>query len=994
MRTIALCAVGLVSLLLGCATVAEAMRGDIDDGDYSDAIFDAEAFLKEEEQTHPDRPKVESLLEEAWFRQSRRTDTPEGYRDFLARYPQSKYAPEVRENLARTQFETYTSKANTLKGYQDFIAEFPDGQYAAKARDRSARLAWRAVDQLGTRQAYTLYRNEYGGHSEAKSAMAKEMTLAWMEAEKGGSAEDYLAFYRQYSDTSVGAAAYKIAHDLALAIARKADHFSKYRWFRLLFPDSAAVAETYPKEVRSAWQFAEARDDEKAYRWYLEEYPGTQEALVAEERAADLAYFNSPEGSENPRATVNQVTDRDPNLVWAYVDVKDQQGELVAGLLRDDFRFYENGRRAQIRDFLGMESPRPVDIVVVIDVSGSMQDKIESVKQSAVRLADILCRRNRDVRLGLVGYLEGVSGVFGDRAMTPDASVFQGWVSNLKILNGSRENPVRALWQASLFKFRKTAQKVVILLTDEAPDATWRVDPMSRLDVAGISRLLYDGDFTFYAVSPGVPDYRVIVAATRGTLFDMESIAKYGAFDNLMDHIATLLAKQYRIAYVSPRGLPTGANRKIRVRVNEQAYWYPAGKIAGNVVAMLAGASECQVAAVTGTAGIYVSDDCAKTWTATQWVAPAEPIVAAVGRWGPGNQAYVVTGSGQLLAIDGGDKKAIALAGAFAPVQSVWWNESIPGQLMVLSRSGALYLSTDAGKSFVEIGLAHSASGMEWAEAMGGTGGRICILDRQQGLVCREGDEAWTVVFAPGQFGPELLPGSRFASCPWAPQVMLLRSGTGLLYRSLDGGHHWSIVRFPAAENAPLVLGELVMRMDARTICQMTSQGVFCSTDSGQQWRLLAEGVTWGSNAADVRLFPFAGGGIALAGFADGSTYRKVGVVNREFVSSSVYFEVNSDRFKDALLPFLQEIGLTLRRDATLRAHIDGHADSDGPDDANMALSLRRAERVKAFLAQFGIAAERIETAGWGETRPLFPNTSEENKARNRRVEILLLREN
>jgi outer membrane protein OmpA-like peptidoglycan-associated protein len=51
-------------------------------------------------------------------------------------------------------------------------------------------------------------------------------------------------------------------------------------------------------------------------------------------------------------------------------------------------------------------------------------------------------------------------------------------------------------------------------------------------------------------------------------------------------------------------------------------------------------------------------------------------------------------------------------------------------------------------------------------------------------------------------------------------------------------------------------------------------------------------------------------------------------------------------------------------------------------------LSGRRADAVKAWLIGKGIAATRITTAGYGDTRPIVPNTTDENKAKNRRVEL------
>lgn len=65
-----------------------------------------------------------------------------------------------------------------------------------------------------------------------------------------------------------------------------------------------------------------------------------------------------------------------------------------------------------------------------------------------------------------------------------------------------------------------------------------------------------------------------------------------------------------------------------------------------------------------------------------------------------------------------------------------------------------------------------------------------------------------------------------------------------------------------------------------------------------------------------------------------------------------------------------------------------GHTDSVGSDSYNMKLSLRRANAVKAFLVSKGISADRIFTAGKGETTPVASNKTREGRAQNRRVEV------
>src|SRR6185312_14669333 len=70
------------------------------------------------------------------------------------------------------------------------------------------------------------------------------------------------------------------------------------------------------------------------------------------------------------------------------------------------------------------------------------------------------------------------------------------------------------------------------------------------------------------------------------------------------------------------------------------------------------------------------------------------------------------------------------------------------------------------------------------------------------------------------------------------------------------------------------------------------------------------------------------------------------------------------------------------------RVNVKGNTDSDGAADANMALSVARAEAVVAALTQRGIAADRLYAIGYGETLPIVPNTTAANKAKNRRIDI------
>ena len=80
-----------------------------------------------------------------------------------------------------------------------------------------------------------------------------------------------------------------------------------------------------------------------------------------------------------------------------------------------------------------------------------------------------------------------------------------------------------------------------------------------------------------------------------------------------------------------------------------------------------------------------------------------------------------------------------------------------------------------------------------------------------------------------------------------------------------------------------------------------------------------------------------------------------------------------------------------VNRDPSRKVRIEGHTDASGSDNANQVLSQQRAEAVRAALSARGVDMARMAAIGRGESVPVASNSSAEGKARNRRVEIILI---
>ncbi len=104
----------------------------------------------------------------------------------------------------------------------------------------------------------------------------------------------------------------------------------------------------------------------------------------------------------------------------------------------------------------------------------------------------------------------------------------------------------------------------------------------------------------------------------------------------------------------------------------------------------------------------------------------------------------------------------------------------------------------------------------------------------------------------------------------------------------------------------------------------------------------------------------------------------------------SIYFDVNKTEVKPAMRERLSQIARALATVPDRHILVEGHTDSTGGDDYNLKLSRLRAESVRSILVGGGVAPERIESQGYGKTRPVASNASASGRAQNRRVEIVL----
>ena len=113
--------------------------------------------------------------------------------------------------------------------------------------------------------------------------------------------------------------------------------------------------------------------------------------------------------------------------------------------------------------------------------------------------------------------------------------------------------------------------------------------------------------------------------------------------------------------------------------------------------------------------------------------------------------------------------------------------------------------------------------------------------------------------------------------------------------------------------------------------------------------------------------------------------------IRQSVILTAINFEANSSRIDFNGKTLLEGLVNTLKGQPGLRLEVSGHTDDQGAQDYNLWLSKRRAEAVRAYLIEQGIAADRLTAEGYGEFKPLADNSTEDGRDTNRRVELKVL---
>ncbi|MEK7275323.1 MAG: OmpA family protein, partial [Candidatus Desantisbacteria bacterium] len=333
--------------------------------------------------------------------------------------------------------------------------------------------------------------------------------------------------------------------------------------------------------------------------------------------------------------------------------------------------------------------------------------------------------------------------------------------------------------------------------------------------------------------------------------------------------------------------------------------------------------------------------------------------------------------------------------GIFPVIQTIAVDPPDEQIIYVGTKQGGLYKTTNGGNGW------HQVSGLPSPDV------RCIALDPKSpetiyvglgyGGLCRsiDGGQSWNVLFSTNMVDDIANAILSIAVDPNSSNVVYFSRGSGGIYKTTDSGSMWLPVNngLPCnlmIDGKPLSIYsiEIDPTNPLMLYTAVRGKGIYISRNGGGSWQEYSYGIV-DPNGFDAQFISVDKSGEVITGGC-GKIFT-IGEIKEKKTLSSVNFEFNSDTIKPALYPELDKMVVSLKENPLMQGIIEGHTDNIGSDEYNLDLSKRRAESVKDYLVQKGIPETRLTIIGYGKSKPIVSNETEDSRYKNRRVEILII---
>lgn len=186
-----------------------------------------------------------------------------------------------------------------------------------------------------------------------------------------------------------------------------------------------------------------------------------------------------------------------------------------------------------------------------------------------------------------------------------------------------------------------------------------------------------------------------------------------------------------------------------------------------------------------------------------------------------------------------------------------------------------------------------------------------------------------------------------------------------------------------------------VKNMGGSVIFEGVCQGADCAENCG--YRMMVGKILKGDNELWVEVVPFNDGNdyyltvvVKEAMRQDVSAADMFEALNRDgHIALYINFDTGKSDIKPESKPIIDQIVEMLKSNPELKLIVEGHTDNVGNPKSNKTLSDDRAKAVMTAIVAQGIDVKRLRAVGYGQDKPIADNTTEEGRAKNRRVELV-----
>jgi len=242
-------------------------------------------------------------------------------------------------------------------------------------------------------------------------------------------------------------------------------------------------------------------------------------------------------GDNRSVAIFNIDASKHPQIALALA-VTDMEGNFVSGLRTDDFFFPEDTLEIVSVEEISSENEIPVDIVFVIDESGSMFNDIKALRRKIHSFVDELENSGIDFRLGLVTYGDDVNRV---HEPVGDVDAFDFWLSR-KLKGGIMEVGEDAVAEACALELRTNSQKLVIIATDEYIFQGYGIH-----DACELLAMYFAKGISLYQIIDTKQNNAAFLSwFTLGRIYNIKR-----NFNSILDDLQKELAQKYIVTYTT-----------------------------------------------------------------------------------------------------------------------------------------------------------------------------------------------------------------------------------------------------------------------------------------------------------------------------------------------------------------------------------------------------------------------------------------------------------